>query len=171
MPRVFGPHADPSEHPGERRLSGLQAPVEEEVLPRASWTSELRLWLALAVRERRPDGGDVNQRPPGRAVRTFHLWLASPQPAALDTGDQCLAVIRDLQVGGPEHPPIAGFSSTCGSGHWGPVPCCERPSGALQDIQWQPWPLLTRCQWPPVGTTRNVCRGCKTSPVENHGPE
>ena len=77
------------------------------MLPRASWTSELRLWLALAVRERRPDGGDVNQRPPGRAVRTFHLWLASPQPAALDTGDQCLAVIRDLQVGGPEHPPYS----------------------------------------------------------------
>ena len=37
----------------------------------------------------------------------FHLWLASPRPAALDTGDQFLAVIRDLQVGGSEHPPYS----------------------------------------------------------------
>lgn len=55
----------------------------------------------------------------------------------------------DLQVGGSDVPPTAGFSSTCRSGCWGPAPCCERASGALRGIQHHPWPLLTRCQQPP----------------------
>ena len=129
-----------SEHPGERRLSGLQAPAREEVLPCDSWTSELGLWLPLAVQERRPDGGDVNHRPPGRGVRTSHLQLASPQPATLDAGDPFLAVSAHLG-----HCRIS--SSIPG--------LCSPDANSL----------------PSVGTTGNICRRCKTSPVENHGPK